>query len=619
MANLSLPTLTEELSADELFEARTAEADGSSTAACLDLLIATFGDGAAEDYSDYVCPTADEANGSRLLVGLSPSINWHVVEAYGGAKAIVVFLKPKLTETDRRALDDMFEVAVNSQTEFIGVVSTFRVHLGDDSAADAEAHALARLKRLPARVVVFRPGHILSRNSLASTRLRRFSFNSPVIPQRFRTCCIKGEELFAAIEKERRAAASRRGTRVLTLLGPNRPWREWLWEQRTTGLMNRCLTFFCSLLSFLLIGHFVGILFSFLAWRRPKLRSWSFDTLHPGSFSELLALCNKYSYQHVKVVGYNNGVVHFGQHYPGKTIVSTTRCNRVVLREVRGGASPPCFQLKADCGATIRNAIDFLAATGKELPVVPNYSYVCLGTTFFVPIHGSASEFSTVADTITRVLLYDPSRDRLLLAARNQTDFQEYVYNLKAEVLLLRLYLRVTAKSHYFVQKTLKQKPSATDLLSDLRDSRAANVEVRKARASAKEVTVSRFFKDQGDVSFGLLELPRDKLGRLWDRLEENQVTSFLMHALTRHFAFHLELFFTDDEFKVFWETHRNLPLRKLQLRYIKRDVMPHSPFRDHDCVAVDLFMLRRHRRRFLAYLKQTFPCVRTNPGKQSR
>jgi hypothetical protein len=101
--------------------------------------------------------------------------------------------------------------------------------------------------------------------------------------------------------------------------------------------------------------------------------------------------------------------------------------------------------------------------------------------------------------------------------------------------------------------------------------------------------------------------------------LEENPVTSFLMHALTRHFAWHVELFFTDEEFRTFWQTHRSLPLRKLQLRRIRRDGFPHSPFREHDCVSADLFMFRRHRRRFEAYLKQTFRVVRSNPGKHSR
>ena len=60
------------------------------------------------------------------------------------------------------------------------------------------------------------------------------------------------------------------------------------------------------------------------------------------------------------------------------------------------------------------------------------------------------------------------------------------------------------------------------------------------------------------------------------------------------------------------------VPLRKIQLRYIRRDGFPHSPFREYDCVAADMFMLRRHRRRFEDYLKRTFTTVRANPGKHS-
>ena len=91
-----------------------------------------------------------------------------------------------------------------------------------------------------------------------------------------------------------------------------------------------------------------------------------------------------------------------------------------------------------------------------------------------------------------------------------------------------------------------------------------------------------------------------------------------MLHALTRYFAWHVELFFTAEEFATFWETHRAVPLRKIQLRYIRRDGFPHSPFREHDCVSADMFMLRRHRRRFEDYLKRTFITVRANPGKHS-
>jgi hypothetical protein len=91
------------------------------------------------------------------------------------------------------------------------------------------------------------------------------------------------------------------------------------------------------------------------------------------------------------------------------------------------------------------------------------------------------------------------------------------------------------------------------------------------------------------------------------------------MHALTRYLAWHVELFFTEDEFATFWATRQAVPLRKIQLRYIRRDGMPHSPFRDHDCVSCDMFMFRRHRSKFEAYLKQTFAVVRANPGKHSQ
>ena len=50
------------------------------------------------------------------------------------------------------------------------------------------------------------------------------------------------------------------------------------------------------------------------------------------------------------------------------------------------------------------------------------------------------------------------------------------------------------------------------------------------------------------------------------------------MHALSRHVAWHTELFFTPEEFAIFWRTRDQVPLRKIQLRYLRRDGLPHSP-----------------------------------------
>ena len=74
------------------------------------------------------------------------------------------------------------------------------------------------------------------------------------------------------------------------------------------------------------------------------------------------------------------------------------------------------------------------------------------------------------------------------------------------------------------------------------------------------------------------------------------------------------------SEFEKFWESHRGVPLKKIQLRYIRADGLPNSAFCDQDCVSADMFMFRRHRHPFERYLEQTFApgAVRANPGKHS-
>jgi hypothetical protein len=563
-------------------------------------VVATFAAPEAADYAAMAGPhalvdlTQSDAL-AKLRTSLDPSAPLDAV----------LFLPRRLNAAHRAVLDGFIGWAKASATGFLAVVSTFRVHLGDEAAAELEKHVLDLLQGAPIRVAVFRPGHILSDHSVATRNLRRFSFLASLVPGRLRSCCVDASELFAAIEQARQGSWHRR---TYTLVGPNQPWREWLRTHRRPGVFQAIATIFCYVASILLLGHLAALVLDMLARWRPAWRHWNFDTLKPRSMLELLALCNPHNFRHVKVVGYNNGVVHFGHRYPGKTVVSTVLCNRVI----RVGPST----IKADCGATIRKARDFLADAGQELYVIPNYSYVCLGTAFFVPIHGSASDYATVAETITRVLLYDPATDRLIRASSDEPAFRERVYDMAANVLLLRLCVRVKPKARYFVDRQELDGTGADDILNHLRDTKAANVEIRKSKAAGTMIELSKYYQDGAS---GGLEVPRDSLGRLWDRLEENALTSFLMHALTRWLAWHVELFFTADEFKTFWQTHQTLPLKKIQLRFIRRDGLPHSPFCEHDCVSVDMFMFRWNRTAFETYLKQTFAVVRSNPGKHSQ
>jgi hypothetical protein len=433
-------------------------------------------------------------------------------------------------------------------------------------------------------------------------------FCYPLVPSHFTGCCIDGDEFFEAMLREL-SSATGKGNRVYTLLGPNRPWRSWLKSHRASGLIQRGLAVGAHLLGLLGIGHLAGFAVTLGARRLPRLQAWNLGTLRPSSISELLALYNKYNYRHVKIVGYNNGVVHFGHKYPDRTIVSTVRCNHIA----RTQGNTATF----DGGVTLRRAIGLVSAAGKEFCVLPNYSYISVGTAFFVPIHGSASDCPTLGETIDKVLLFDPAKDRLISARRDTPAFRHYMYNLENDVLLLRLRFRVQPKSLYFVKRTQLDNPSSQELVSLFQDKTASNVELRKSRASSTLVNVSKYYKAPPAGS-DALAFPTDSLGRLWDKLEANPISRTLFHGLTRRFAYHVEMFLTVDEFAVFWETHQQLPVAKMQVRYIKQDSLPHSPFREHDCISVDMFMLRKHKRAFDAYVKETFRAVQFNRGKHS-
>jgi hypothetical protein len=613
------------------------------------VLIAAFGNAIAVDLADHI---SRSSGGDAIVVGeerirrlvdapvrsLSPEECLRPTPDLrgddGGAASLILFIDRRLTVRERRALDDLLSSARRWQTRFVGIISTFRFHLDEPGVTELEDSVLSRASILPADVAVFRPGHVLSQHSGMSRVLRRFGPCYPLVPGRLRSCFIEGTTFFAAVETKRLEALRRAApddgrpgpaeaetaplagrpvggrTRAYTLLGPNLAWREVLARHCVNGARRSLWGAASVLLSWLLIGHLMALVLAILARCSSTIRRWHVHTLYPRSLPELLSLSHRQNLDDVKVVGYNNGVVHFGHRHPGRTVVSTIHCRRTA----RAGR----LALKADCGATVRDALDFLARNHQELYVIPNYSYVCLGTSFFVPIHGSAVDFSTVADTIYRVVLYDPERDRIISAARDDASFRAHVYDQRSRVVVLRLYLLAKSKSRYFVHRETLLNPTAGDLLVALRDGEATNVEIRQSRSASAKVTIARYYKDCGESSRPALELPRDALGRLWDRLEENPITSYLMHTLTRHFIWHTELFLRPWEFERFWRTHGRLPLRKLQLRYIRRDGLPHSPFRDEDCVSIDLFFFRRNRARFAEYLETYLPAVRTNPGKNS-
>jgi hypothetical protein len=565
------------------------------------ILIVNFGNPVA---ADYVRHCRHQANRQVFVI-----TERHMCEEiHGPLRQLVVFLAGQWTNRRGRLLETAVGIARQKEVRRIYVVSSWKVHFDERMAIRAEKAVLQMLNRLGSPIVILRPSHVLSPNSRLSRALRFTWFLLPIVPQSLRSCAVRSQELFETMETESSKPSSCR-CRAYTLLGTNLPWRARLIENAPPACVPFLLLLARLLVPLALFRLMLGWLLGLAAARTPRIKAWHIERLYPRTRSELLALYNAYNYRHVKIVGYNNGVVHFGQQFPGKTLVSTIGCSR--RARVWGDRA------QFDAGVTLHRVAEVLGAVGRQLYVVPNYSYVSVGTAYFIPIHGSASKYTTIAETIEKVVLYDPEHDRFLASRRGVPAFAETLYNLSASLLLVRLVVRTREKTPHFLRKENMVNPASQEILAYFHDNRPTNVEIRKAGAAAPTVQVYQYFTEKGSSEQPALELPRDALGRLWDRLEENRVASFLFHKLMRCLAYHCELFLSEPEFARFWETHRSLPIRKIQLRFIRRDGWPHSPFRDHDCISVDLFMLKKNRKRFESYVKETLPTARTNPGKQ--
>ncbi len=340
----------------------------------------------------------------------------------------------------------------------------------------------------------------------------------------------------------------------------------------------------------------------------PELRDRLQGTMRPRVLGDLVSLCNRHTPQQIQLAGCNHGVNHFGWKFPGKTVVCTTSVPGQI-RVHRGVVT-------VDAGVTKKKEMDRLAADGLELPVTPNFSWISMGTCFFVPVHGSGSRMSTLGDAIQRVVLYDREQQRFIAADRGDGLFEEAMYNRQHPWLLLRMTLLTQPRTAFEMKETPLEAPTAEQLLEQFENPLASHVEIRKSRATDTQVMVRAW--QVSEPSGGAAALPRDRIGRIWDRLEETPVVSSLFHWFVRTFAFHVELFLTAEEFRVFWARHAALPLSKIQLRRMRQDGMKHSACCTEDRISVDLFMLRGNRDVFCRFVSEELPGARSNPGKQS-
>ncbi|MGO9919705.1 MAG: hypothetical protein ACLQIB_34055, partial [Isosphaeraceae bacterium] len=182
-------------------------------------MIASFGNAVAADYALFV---SRSSHGDAVLIAdqellrlvQAPVRSFSIDEflqsrpEFPGendrVSSLILFINSRLSARERHDLNDLLEFAHRWQTRFVGIISSFRFHLDDPDITEVENYVLAKASGLLARIVVFRPGHVLSEHSRTGRFLERFARFYPLIPRRLCSCFIEGTEFFAAIENQRR-------------------------------------------------------------------------------------------------------------------------------------------------------------------------------------------------------------------------------------------------------------------------------------------------------------------------------------------------------------------------------------------------------------------------------
>jgi hypothetical protein len=267
-------------------------------------------------------------------------------------------------------------------------------------------------------------------------QLRLPRWLAPLLPASATLPCLTAERLVQVLAGEFLGETTQRvgQSRRLTIPGRRYSLRQLLSLQKCRSGLSHTMTAIAAL-----AARCGGTLLADLTLRLLCRIGWSWarllpQTVKPRSARELLEIYNHWSWPDLQLAGWNNGVVHFGWKFPGRTVVSTSASGRCLR--------PGTESVTVDGGLPLKQVLLALQKVGRSLLVVPNFSWISMGTAFFVPVHGSGCRVSTLGQTVVRALVYDAAENRLLRLHRRDSEFRRMMYDRSRPLLLLRMTLQ---------------------------------------------------------------------------------------------------------------------------------------------------------------------------------
>lgn len=340
------------------------------------------------------------------------------------------------------------------------------------------------------------------------------------------------------------------------------------------------------------------------SWVSDYFAGFAVRTFQPESERDLLSLAQECNTD-IRIRGYDNQGLYFLN--PGglrSTTVSLRKLDQVIELDTNRNV------VHVQAGIHFGTLLRFLESHGKWLANYPNYHFISVGACIATPVHGSNLAFPFIADLVESVRVYDRNRDRVLSVGPNDELFHRLIFSpetLRGSV-ILSAELRITDRQKYVLNsrsvpvENLKFDFTDGRILgqsNDVNQESCQHSEVRINAPSSSHATIQSYrqvsdpseCEKRGDNE--LLSIKADSIGRKWNLLQSNAVTSACTSSIARGFL-NFEWFFSPEDFETFWKAlhvGKSRPgFYKLLIRYNRVNQHLSTPF--HGTISIDITVL---------------------------
>ena len=477
-------------------------------------------------------------------------------------------------------------------------------------------------------VYIVRPSVVLGDQLLWDRILRKIANVYPLIPGNFTRSFVDVNEITETIKG---IIEGRMESKTITLLGQRQSLREMarrysshkdsgkLWLGGGILLVALFAYLIVGLHSRLAEGVFLGLLAAWLLgtavlkYLVPEIHEYfagfKYYRFYPETEDEVISLCHT-SNKNVVIKGYDNKAKYYHEKSPAQyTHVVLEHFNRVRRLDLEKHV------VGVEAGICFADLLEFLTRYNRWLANYPNYHYITAGACILCPVHGSSIQYPFMADLVQSFRYYDRRKDEIIELSRNDKEFDTITFNrdLINQIVVLTMDLRISNRVRYRLEteKLGINELDFAQLFDSLDHDKHLEVRVNSLRNPHAYVQTysSIDYANESSERKGLQAIKADAIGRKWNLMRRNFLTSVMTQVISRPYV-NFEWFFTREEFKRFWDEvvaqKQTYRFFKLLIRFNAATAPTSNPY--YNTVSIDVSvlntpeMLRRCRKLYDCY-----------------